>query len=245
VSSARNQALDKAQGTWVAVLDADDWMAPERLARLVSAASALDADWVVDDLYLIRDGASRPVRSLLVREPPEARRIDGPFLVARHPPGAIGYGLLKPLMRRAFLESNAIRYRADAWYAEDSLLNMECAARGARLAILNKPLYFYRLRPDSACSHDPFERLAALEKANALALEIAQAEGDDRLAQALLTQKRLIEREWRYERSVLPLRRSELGEAVRKLATDPLIFPYVAQRLATRACRYLRRGDPI
>ncbi len=245
VSAARNRGLDMAQGTWIAVVDADDWMAPERLSRLVVAADALGSDWIVDDLYLIRDGASQPVRRLMAGEPQDARRIDGPYLVAHNPPGAMGYGLLKPLIRRSFLNEKAIRYHTDIWYAEDFLFNMECAAYGARLAILNAPLYFYRLRPDSTINRDRLKRLAAMKEAHARAAKVALAQGANSLAQALAGQKRSLEREWRYARTIVPLMQGELGQAMIRLASDPFIVPYVAQRLVARAGRYLMRGDPI
>jgi succinoglycan biosynthesis protein ExoO len=244
VSAARNHGLDMARGTWIAVLDADDWMAQERLSRLVAAAEALGADWIVDDLFLIRDGASQPVRRLMADEPGEPQRIDGTFLVAHNPPGGMGYGLLKPLTRRSFLDENAIRYHADLWYAEDFLFNMECAAHGARLAILNAPMYFYRLRSSSAINQDRLMRVAAMKEANTRALSLATAHGANALAQVLAGQERLLEREWRYARTIVPIARGELGQAIIRLFSDPFIFPYVAQRLVARASRYLMRGDP-
>ncbi|MDJ0687662.1 MAG: glycosyltransferase family 2 protein [Xenococcaceae cyanobacterium MO_188.B32] len=57
---ARNRALRAARGKWVAVLDSDDWYAPERLSRLVEVAEQKNADFVADDLYLIEDSSSSP-----------------------------------------------------------------------------------------------------------------------------------------------------------------------------------------
>ena len=59
-AAARNRALQQATGHWIAVLDSDDWYAPERLDRLLTFASQKQADMVADDLYIIEDGESEP-----------------------------------------------------------------------------------------------------------------------------------------------------------------------------------------
>ncbi|MBD2341698.1 glycosyltransferase family 2 protein [Calothrix sp. FACHB-156] len=56
VAGTRNRALKVAKGQWVAVLDSDDWYAPERLERLLQVAYSEGADMVADDLYFIEDG---------------------------------------------------------------------------------------------------------------------------------------------------------------------------------------------
>jgi succinoglycan biosynthesis protein ExoO len=43
-AAARNRGLDAARGRWIAVLDSDDMMHPERLSRLVAAAEQDGAD---------------------------------------------------------------------------------------------------------------------------------------------------------------------------------------------------------
>ena len=45
-AATRNLALDAARGDWIAVVDSDDLIHPERLARLIAAAEAAGADLV-------------------------------------------------------------------------------------------------------------------------------------------------------------------------------------------------------
>jgi len=48
-AAARNQALAMATGDWIAIMDSDDLMAPDRLTVLVEAATRDGADIVADD----------------------------------------------------------------------------------------------------------------------------------------------------------------------------------------------------
>ena len=49
-AAARNRALDLASGEWIAIVDSDDLLHPQRLERLLRAADRLEADIIADDL---------------------------------------------------------------------------------------------------------------------------------------------------------------------------------------------------
>ena len=53
VSSARNLGLDHAQGEWITFIDADDWVEPEMLAKMLAKAEESDADVVICDLRFV------------------------------------------------------------------------------------------------------------------------------------------------------------------------------------------------
>ncbi len=56
--AARNRALALAEGDWIAVMDSDDLMHPDRLLTLVTAAERDGADIAADDLVEYEDVAS-------------------------------------------------------------------------------------------------------------------------------------------------------------------------------------------
>ena len=58
-AATRNLALDMAEGTWIAVVDSDDLIHPERLARLIGAAGNAGVGMVADDLVYFGDVPGR------------------------------------------------------------------------------------------------------------------------------------------------------------------------------------------
>jgi len=56
----RNRALELVRGEWVAIVDSDDIIHPERFERLLAVAARSDADIVADDLLLFHEDGSPP-----------------------------------------------------------------------------------------------------------------------------------------------------------------------------------------
>ena len=124
VSAARNAALRVARGRWIALLDADDVCAGDRLERLVAAAEARAADLLADHVLLLRDGVPAErmfdVPTRYERAPMDARR----FVALDSPTHPIGF--MKPLIRRTFLEEHGLCYPKASMPAKTSIST--CAA---------------------------------------------------------------------------------------------------------------------
>lgn len=169
---ARNIGIEHARGAWVALVDADDAWKPERLARMLAVAE--DADVVFDNLcgFDVPSGAETgrifphlPEGGIGVTELLDPR-VDGSDL---------DYGYLKPLMRRAFLDGNAIRYDEALRAGEDLTLYLDLLLAGAAVRAMSEPLYVYTTPvaanrntvshshtvPNDAAMVAAFQRLAA------------------------------------------------------------------------------------
>jgi len=147
--AARNRALGRARGEWVAVMDSDDLMRPGRLARLLEAAGACGADIVADNLALFGDDGA-PERPLLPESAPP-RWVSLPDYVrsnALHA-GEPALGYLKPMIRRDLLLRAGVRYDERLRVAEDYDLVLRLLAAGGRMRLLPRADYRYRRHGES------------------------------------------------------------------------------------------------
>jgi glycosyltransferase involved in cell wall biosynthesis len=181
-AAARNRALAIARGRWIALVDNDDFIHPERLERLIGAAEQDGADIAADDLLVFyEDGARAPhahLRGALARAShwitAAAYERSNRLLSGRR---ALGY--LKPVLRRSL----APAYNESLRIGEDSDLILRLLVNGARMRVYPEIGYFYRKHTRSI-SH-------RLDAASIAAMNAAYARIDARGDRAL-------EREIRY-----------------------------------------------
>ena len=170
VSYGRNRGIKLARGKWIALLDSDDWYAPERLEKLLQVAKQRSADLVADDLFLIRDRQQQPWSTLL-QENHQAtlspwQLIDAVKFVTSDRPTPIGakrnwsLGYIKALIRKEFLLENNIQYQENISVGEDFTFYLECLWHYARFYLVNQPYYYYRTRESSLSSRTPIEHLS-------------------------------------------------------------------------------------
>jgi len=152
---ARNRALSLAKGDWIAVMDSDDLMHPDRLTTLVEAARRDNADVVADNLVEFDTSGSKPPRPLLsgrwARKPfwvEICRYIQRNHLYGRGP--ALGY--LKPLFRKTILTGPTAYYDETLRIAEDYNLALRLLYAGRQMRVYPLPLYFYR-KHNASISH--------------------------------------------------------------------------------------------
>lgn len=130
VSHVRNCGINQAQGNWIALLDSDDWYAPERIEKLSWVAQKSNADLVADNLFLIHDGKKHPWSTLLQeneQEIPSVKLIDTVEFVAGDRQFSINskrnwsFGYTKPLIKREFLLKHQLKYNV---YFAEKLINV-------------------------------------------------------------------------------------------------------------------------
>ncbi len=135
-SAARNLALEQVRGRWVAIMDSDDLMSPERLERLIAIAEEDNIDVVADNPLLFWDDRSSPPQLHLELSAPVTV---GPVDLVNN---ANKFGYLKTVFRSARL--GHIRYDESIYVGEDFDYYLRCLVAGATFRIYPIPSYFYR-----------------------------------------------------------------------------------------------------
>ena len=160
---ARNKAIQAAKGKWIAVLDSDDWYAPQRLEVLVSVAEQKNADFIADDSYLIEDGSSTPWSTIISESGMKINSIKqfeaADFILTdiEGRPG-LRLGFTKPLFRRDFLLKNQIEYE-NIRVTQDFWFDIQCFLHGAKFFLIPEAYYFYRARKGSLVSSNKIQRM--------------------------------------------------------------------------------------
>ena len=148
---ARNAAFAIASGRWVAVLDADDTIHPERLARMVRRAEAADAQVAVDNLEVVREDAGRNEPMFSPEHLEALPEISLAELIgtSRLFESTFSYGYMKPVFDRRFLKEAGLRYDETLRIGEDYLFLASALAHGARCVVDPNAGYRYHVRAGS------------------------------------------------------------------------------------------------
>lgn len=147
---SRNLAINKCSGTWISILDSDDWIDPERILEFIKIQNENEVDVILDNMHFIHDGSKIPFSNkfkdvnLNINTPIKEIYLDE-FL-------KFDLAILQPFFKSSFIKANKILYPEEIRYSEDFIFMMECFKYEARVILTSKPLYFYRIRKGSLTS---------------------------------------------------------------------------------------------
>ena len=152
---AMNILTGQAKGEWLAVLDADDAFHETRLETLIEAAEANNADLVADNLFYVDAGVAATdgpcagfgtvVRAAFAPDS-QPRGITKADLAAKASAfGTFDYGILKPIIRAAFVKHHALTYDETSRLAEDFTYLMRFLVAGGRAWLCPEPLYYWTM----------------------------------------------------------------------------------------------------
>lgn len=223
-SAARNRAIALASGSFIAVLDADDAIEPDRLCRLVTQAERRAADIVVDNMKEV-DARGRLLPSGLFLKSPAFsmdRSIDLATWIAFNQPmkGGDCIGYLKPLIRRATLDRFRTAYDPSLRNSEDYYLVAELLAQGARMLYMSEPGYRYTRSAASTSHRLKSEHTRAWLEAEARYARRYSAGLSAGQQYALARRSRLLRHVDQLVAATEALKSRRVGEFLRLLATD-------------------------
>jgi succinoglycan biosynthesis protein ExoO len=148
---ARNRALSIARGHWIAVVDSDDLLHPNRFEWLLGAASHYNAAIVADDLLHFSTENGSEISYLL-----NDQVFSTPFeiTVGNFMSGTDSqmpaFGYLKPMFHSSVLQG--FQYDEALKIGEDYDLVLRLLFNGAKYILIPQPFYLYR-RHSNSISH--------------------------------------------------------------------------------------------
>ena len=242
-SAARNRAIETSRAPWITVLDADDWMEPARLGRLLELAERHGADFMADDLWKLDEGAPISERRRMLGDVAGPTPVTAAEFVACNLSADHGkrreMGFLKPLMSRRFLTRHGLSYDPGIRLGEDYVLYTEALLCGAVFLLTAPAGYVATVRPGSLSGRHPTEAHADLVRADRALLTRADLSRATREAlEAHLMEHR---KKWAWRRLIDAVRDADPSAALRCFWGPPQVALDLFGRLAREALARARR----
>ena len=160
LSASRNAGLDRAHGEFIGFVDGDDWVEPDMYSTLVRAAREGGGDVVIcngemvdhhtlattpfHDEERFAELATRQMKPFDARTVPDAFRLDT--------------SACKRLYRRSLLQQLDFRF-AEGFLFEDILAHYQFLMSSAKIQLLNRKFYKYRINRPGRLTDRRDERL--------------------------------------------------------------------------------------
>jgi succinoglycan biosynthesis protein ExoO len=241
---ARNAGLALATGRWVAVLDSDDTMRPDRLKRIIERAEAAKAEIAVDNLEVVKDitGARQPMfPAELLESRPELGLAD--FIAANIMfEETFSFGYMKPVFERAFLERLGLRYDETLRIGEDYILLASALASGGRCVIEPNVGYAYHIRDGSISRVLQLHHVEAMLRADAAFLREHRLGAEAKAAQTRRT--RSLKQAASFLLLVQHLKAGAPLKAVGTALRDPAALRHLKMPIAARLSRLSSSRQP-
>lgn len=230
--AARNTALAAAKGEWIAILDSDDWFAPNRLEKLLQVTQVEETEFVADNLFITLYGDEQPHSTLLseahsfIQEP----QFLDPLLFVETK-RKLRLAFTKPIIRRDFLKQHDLWYDPSLRLGQDFWFYMLCFLKGARFYMVPEPYYYYRIRCDSLVNASRAERFDGFYRTAQAFLEMPEVQNNAKLSEALHLNLKSYRRGRDYYRVVEPLKQRNWKKAFGQMLRHPLFFSEFFKKL--------------
>lgn len=229
---ARNVGISAARGRWIAFIDSDDWYESRRLEILLDEAERAGAMLVADNLNFVRENTDRPWRQLRPSATDRVRRLTPDDLLEGDSWRRMSnFGLLKPVVKRSFLDEFEIRYDEEFGVGEDFYFLLKCTQRASYLLFVTEPLYNYQTRKQSLSSSPSVDMVIATRIMHEHCSKLFQGKVDPSTLKLMEKRGRDLDKAIRYKRLIIPIKALEFNQSIKQFLSDPRALPIVARML--------------
>ncbi len=204
--ASMNRGLDAARGSYVAILESDDFFEPNALEVLHSVAESASADVVKANFYLYWSAPKERRELFRVVDAEEAGRtlrpLDDLAVFFRKP------SIWSALYRRAFLEENGIRFleTPGASY-QDSGFSFKVWATACRASFISDAVLNYRQDNEQSSVNSPGKAFCVCDEYASMEAFVRGRGGpDETRLLGILERMRLDSYLWNYDRLAPELR---------------------------------------
>jgi succinoglycan biosynthesis protein ExoO len=230
---ARNGALRAAVGEWIAVLDADDWFEPARLETLLDMTEKANLDLVADNQSFVLDGTAQPFRLLRPERRGNARVLTADDVLRGDRIGRTGnFGLLKPIVRKKVVDEHNISYDESNGLGEDFFWLLHCIRHAGKMLFVSDPLYNYRIHQTSWSNTLTKKNYVEMRKLLDRNKNLFDANEAPTTAHLLARRCQDLDKYFRYQELVEPLKHRDLGGLIRRAAADPAALRFLVPGMA-------------
>jgi glycosyltransferase involved in cell wall biosynthesis len=251
--TAMNTGIAEAKGRWIAVLDADDWYAPDRLSTLIKSGEQRRVELVADNQLLYDDGAAQVVRTAFPAQDSGQTLDKAAFIAGSNPYSDFDFGMLKPVVRSDYIRATGLAYHENAQLSEDFLYMLEFIATGGRGWLTGRPMYYWsqafgtisRRWTETGAGRWRYDFRSAIA-ANAEVLDAMKAAGEHEFVALLQRRIRAFERlHWMQQLSRERADGANPARLARTVLSHPSIWTLIAQRGMRRAAKTLSLRSPV
>ena len=239
-AAARNAGFDAATGRWIAVLDADDTIHPQRLKRMIARAETMDARIVVDNIDVVPLEGGQPT-AMFSRADLETRKVLdlADFIQSNIIFGStFNFGYMKPIFRRDLLNEQGLRFDENLRIGEDYILLASAIASGGTCAIEPEAGYVYHLRHGSISRVLKPEHLTAMLAGDEKFLGRFTLERQAMAAQLRRTQS--IREAASFLTLVDQIKKRSVGGILKTAINNPRALKHLRMPIAVRMRRFAR-----
>ncbi|MBP1852958.1 glycosyltransferase family 2 protein [Rhizobium halophytocola] len=242
--AARNAGIAAACGDWIAVLDADDAVRPERMRRMLACAKATEAQIVVDNLDVVPMHGGLPQRMFREDDLHKLAILTLADFIQSNIifRSTFNYGYMKPVFSRRFLVREDLRFDESLKIGEDYMLLASALASGGTCAVEPHSGYIYHIREGSISRVLERHHVDAMLSSDSLFLQRFALGGQALIAQRQRTRSLFEARS--FLTLVEEIKKRSIGGVLKTAAQNPRALRHLQMPIAARMRRFMNRtGD--